>query len=257
MALVGGGFLVARLALGPLAIDGFAPQIAKALDDRFGHRYEFGFGGTAIVKNGYAPALSIDQLSIKEPSGRMILTAPRAEVSVDLLALSIGRVTPRRLEIFDVEVHLTLRPDGSLALPVVSNSREAVALTPPFASALVLASPLPQPDMGTKDSAAQALTPPRALIVKQMAASIRLVIDTLTNPESPAAAIDRVGIMRGKIVIDDETANQTMVFNGVNLSFDKSSGATRFDLSVEGPNGRWLASGVVFGMPDSERGLML
>jgi predicted negative regulator of RcsB-dependent stress response len=258
-ALVGGGFLVARLALGPLAIDGFAPQIAKALDDRFGHRYEFGFGGTAIVRNGYAPALSIDKLSIKEPSGRMILTAPRAEVSVDLLALSVGRVTPRRLEIFDVEVHLTLRPDGSLALPVASNSGEAVALTPPLASALAPDSPLLPADAGTKDPAAQTLTakPPRALIVKQMAASIRLVIDTLTNPASPAAAIDRVGITRGKIVIDDETANQTMVFNGVNLSFDKSSGATRFDLSVEGPNGRWLASGVAGGMPGSERGLML
>jgi len=122
LAFAGGGFFVARLALGPLVIDSLAPQIAKALDDRFGHRYEFGFGGTAIVRNGYAPALSIDKLSIKEPSGRMILTAPRAEVSVDLLALSVGRVTPRRLEIFDVEVHLTLRPDGSLALPVASDS---------------------------------------------------------------------------------------------------------------------------------------
>ncbi|MGC2221154.1 MAG: hypothetical protein WA624_01675, partial [Methylocella sp.] len=129
-ALAGGGFFVGRLALGPLAIDGFAPRIAKALDDRFGHRYEFGFGGTAIVKNGYAPALSIDKLSIKEPSsGRMILTAPRAEVSVDPLALIVGSMTPRRLEIFDVEVHLALRPDGSLAMPVGSNSGEAVALT--------------------------------------------------------------------------------------------------------------------------------
>ncbi|MFZ0507334.1 MAG: hypothetical protein WAM29_04380, partial [Methylocella sp.] len=144
-ALAGGGFIVARLALGPLAIDGFAPQIAKALDDRFGHRYEFGFGGTAIVKNGFAPALSIDKLSIKEPSGRMILTAPRAEVSVDPLALIVGRVTPRRLEIFDVEVHLALRPDGSLALPVASNAGEAVALTPPLAAALAPGSPLPPP----------------------------------------------------------------------------------------------------------------
>ncbi|MGH6844471.1 MAG: hypothetical protein ACRECU_07080, partial [Methylocella sp.] len=90
MAFAGGGFFVARLALGPLVIDSLAPQIAKALDDRFGHRYEFGFGGTAIVRNGYAPALSIDKLSIREPSGRVILTAPRAEVSVDLPALSIG-----------------------------------------------------------------------------------------------------------------------------------------------------------------------
>jgi len=201
-ALVGGGFFVARVALGPLTLDGIAPQIAKALDDRFGHRYEFGFGGTAIVKNG-APALSIDKLSIKEPSGRMILTAPRAEVSVDLLALSVGRVTPRRLEIFDVEVHLTLRPDGSLALPIAFNSGEVVALTPPLASAPD--SPLPPPDAGANEPVAQGRTakPPPALIVKQMAASIRLVIDTLTNPASPAAAIDRIGITRGKIVIDD------------------------------------------------------
>ncbi len=258
-ALAGGGFFVARLALGPLALDGFAPQIAKALDDRFGHRYEFGFGGTAIVINGYAPALSIDKMSIKEPSGRMILTAPRAEVSVDLLALIAGRVTPRRLEIFDVELHLALRPDGSLVLPVASNSGEAVALTPPLAPALAPDNPLPPPDAGAKGPAMQALAakPPRALIVKQMAASLRLVIDTLTNPANPAAAIDRIGITRGKVVIDDETVNRTMVFNGVNLDFDKSSGATRFDLSVEGPNGRWLASGVAGGMPGTERGLTL
>jgi hypothetical protein len=111
-----------------------------------------------------------------------------------------------------------------------------VALTPPLASALASDSHSPPPEFTAK--------PPRALIVKQMAASIRLVIDTLTNPANPAAAIDRIGITRGKIVIDDETANQTMVFNGVNLGFDKTSGATRFDLSVEGPNGRALASGL-------------
>lgn len=251
-ALAGGGFFVARFAIRPLAIDGFAPQIAKALDGRFGHRYEFGFGGTAILTNGYAPALSIDKLSIKEPSGRMILTAPRAEVAVDALSLIFGRVTPKRLKIFDVEVHLALRPDGSLALPMASKAGEAVALTPPLASELA-------PDAGPKDPDAHALAakPPRALIVKQMAASIRLVIDTLTNPSSPVAAIDRIGITRGKIVIDDETANQTMVFNGVDLSFEKSSGATRFDLSVEGPNGRWLAAGAASGMPGSERGVAL
>ncbi|MGQ0446601.1 MAG: hypothetical protein ACT4O2_16140, partial [Beijerinckiaceae bacterium] len=203
-ALAGGGLIVARFALRPLAIDGFAPQIAKALDGRFGHRYEFGFGGTAILRNGYAPALSIDKLSIKEPSGRMILTAPRAEVTVDPFALIFGRVTPRRLEIFDVEVHLALRPDGSLALPIASKSGEAVALTPPLASELARDSSVPPPDAGTKDADARALAAkaPRALIVKQMAASIRLVIDTLTNPASPAAAIDRIGISRGKIVID-------------------------------------------------------
>ena len=255
LALIGGGFFVARIALGPLSIKGLGPQIANALDERFGRGYEFSFGETAIVKNGYAPALSIDKLSIKERSGHTLLTAPRAEVSVDPFALILGRVTPKRLEIFDVEVHLALRPDGSLALPVSSNSLDAVALTPPLAAD----SNAPPADAGTPNPVpGPAAKLPRALLVKQLAASIRLIIDTLTNPESPVAAIDRVGITRGKIVIDDETAGQTLVFNGVNLEFDKLfTGARRFNLSVEGPNGRWSASGVADGKPGSERGLKL
>jgi hypothetical protein len=204
LALIGGGFFVARLALGPLSIKGLGPQIARALDERFGRGYEFSFGETAIVKNGYAPALSIDKLSIKESSGHTLLTAPRAEVSVDPFALILGRVTPRRLEIFDVEVHLALRPDGSLALPVSSSSMETVALTPPLAAALAPDSNGLPTDAGMPNRAAgPAAKPPRALLVKQMAASLRLIIDTLTNPESPVAAVDRIGIMRGKIVIDD------------------------------------------------------
>lgn len=258
LALLGGGFFVARLALGPLSINGLVPQIAKALDERFGRGYVFSLGETAIVKDGYAPALSIDKLSIKERSGHTILTAPRAEVSIDPLALIFGRVTPRRLEIFDVEVRLALRPDGSLALPVSANSLDAVALTPPLATRAAPDSNSPPPDAGAPNRGAGATAkPPRAVLVKQIAASLRLVIDTLTNPENPAAAIDRIGITRGKIVIDDETAGQTLVFNGVNLEFDKIFGATKFNLSVEGPNGRWSASGVADGAPGSERGLRL
>jgi Protein of unknown function/AsmA-like C-terminal region len=258
LILIGASLLVARIALAPLSINALGPQIANALDDRFGRRYEFGFGETAIVRNGYSPALSIDTLSIKERSGQTVLTAPRAEVSVDPLALIFGRVTPRRLEIFDVALHLQLRPDGSLAVPVSASASGSVALTPPLATALAARGNLQPPNAGTSNQA-QDLTskPPRALLVKQMAASVRLVIDMLTSPESPAAAIDRIGITRGKIIIDDETTGQTLAFNGVNLTFDKFSGATKFNLSVEGPNGRWSVSGVAEGTPGSERGLKL
>lgn len=257
VAIVIGSILIARLTFGPLTISGLGPQIAKALDERFGRGYEFSLGETAIVRNGYAPALSMDKLSLKERTGRTILTAPRAEVSIDPFALFVGRVTPRRLEIFDVELHLALLPDGSLAWPVSPNFKEAVPLTPPLADALAQnGSVLPPDTSGTLVSGAAGLKP-RALLVKQMAGSIRLVIDTLTNPESPVAAIDRVGITRGRIIIDDQTTDQTMVFNGVNLGFDKTSGATTFKLSVEGPNGRWSVSGVAHGAPGAARELKL
>lgn len=249
------GMFAARLALGPLRIDGFGPHIAKALGERFGAGYEFGVGGIAIVGSGWAPALSVDGLSIKEPSGRTVLIAPRAEVSVAPFALVAGRLMPSRLELFDVEVHLALRPDGSLAVPAAANSGEALALTPPLAQPFAPKSALPS--NWAYNERTQAAPLPRSLLVKRLAASIRLVVDTLTNPQSPAAAIDRIGIARGKMVVVDETADQTIVFNGVDLAFEKAAGAKSFSLSVEGPNGRWQASGSAAGTPDTERGLVL
>jgi hypothetical protein len=263
LALGGGGLLFARLALfGPIALNSLAPQIAKALDERFGHGLEFSIDGIAIVKNGYVPALRTGTLSINEGSGRTLLSAPRAEVTVDPLALVAGRVTPKRLEIFDVQVHLALRPDGSLVLPVSPGPPEGAAPMPGIAAASPPASASFLPDawaLAPQPPPAQPLGggPARSLLVKRLGAAIRLVIDTLTNPASPAAAIDRIGIMRGKLVIDDESANQSFVFSGVNLSFDKLSGATKFTLSVDGPNGRWLASGVASGQPGAERRLLL
>ncbi len=264
LALIVGGLFVARLAQGPITISGLGAQIASALDQRFGRGYDFRLGQASIVKRGYAPTLSIDGLALKDAAGKTILTAPRAEVSVDLLSLFAGRVTPKRLEIFDVELHMALMPDGSLALPAAPESKDAVPFTPPLADALAQGSLAPQKKPGPFAAASAApansepsATRPRALIVKQMAASIRLMIDSLTNPESPIAAVDRVGIARGRVVIDDRTADQTMVFNGVSLGFDKSSRATTFNLSVDGPNGRWEASGLASGLPGAERRLAL
>jgi len=77
---------------------------------------------------------------------------------------------------------------------------------------------------------APAESKPRALLVKQMAAALRLLLDALTNPDSQIAAIDRVGIARGRVVIDDRSAHQQMTFDGVNLSFDRRSGATNVQL---------------------------
>ncbi|SFK54731.1 DUF3971 domain-containing protein [Methylocapsa palsarum] len=259
-ALILGGIFAVRLAQGPITMDWLVPQIVKALDERFGHGLEFSFGGASIVGRDFAPVLSIDGLSLKDHTGRTVLSAPRAEVAVDLLALALGEVTPKRLDVFDVALHFTLRPDGSLALPAAADSGEAVPLTPPLAESLAREA---IPDKSTPGAAfpesapALAETKPRALLVRQMSSAIRLIVDSLTNPESPIAAIDRIGIARGRLVIDDETTNQTIKFEGVDLAFDKSSGGTTFNLSVDGPNGRWTVRGLASGLPGSERKLML
>jgi hypothetical protein len=282
LTLLAGGALIARLAQGPMAIEGLGPRIAGALNERFGRGYDFSLGQTAMIKRGFSPTLGIDGLSLKDRSGRTILNAPRAEVSVDLASLIVGRVTPKRLEVFNVEVSLTLLPDGSIAQPIAPNSPETVPLTPPLAESLVkegapaeevaptpsLAA-VPPPDGhgsnvvpqegGPEGAPAATLAPkpPRTLLVKQMASAIRLLVDTLTSPESPIAAIDRIGVKQGRVVVDDRTTHQKMTFDGVNLSFDKTSGSTTFNLSVDGPNGRWSATGLASGKPGAERQLNL
>ncbi len=263
LLLLGGGFLVVRLAQGPMAIGGLGPRIAGALDQRFGHGYDFSLGRTELSRHGLAPTLSVDGLTVKDSAGRTILMAPRAEVSVALLPLMGGRVLPKRLEVFDVELRLALLPDGSIAQPIAPGSEETIALTPPLADQLVkegapgdLLRPAPAPGAPT-EAAAPAEQRPRALLVKQMASALRLLIDSLTNPDSQIAAVDRIGITRGRVVIDDRSAHQQMTFNGVNLSFDKRSGATTFELSVDGPNGRWSASGLASGAAHAERRLAL
>ncbi|MBO0732825.1 MAG: AsmA-like C-terminal domain-containing protein [Methylocapsa sp.] len=250
-------FVAARLSLGPIPADGFAPRIARAMAVRFGHGYEFSIGSLAIAFDGAAPVLRIDRLSVKELSGRSILAAPRADVSVGPLALLAGRISLKRLEIYDAELHLVLRPNGSLALPVFPGSAgaEGVTLPPPGAVAPEGVAPsVPMPQANTPSTPNVA---PLSSSGSRFAAIIRLALDELTGPDSFINAIRRVGIMRGKIVIDDETAAQKLVFNGVNIEFDRFFGSTRFDLSADGPSGRWRAFGAASGGPGLERSLAL
>jgi len=251
------GILATRLAIAPVSIKGLGPQIAQSLGERFGRGLQFSFGNVEIAREGYSPTVAVGGLSIKDSSGHVVLTAPRAEVSVGLLPLLFGDVKPKRLEIYDVEVQLTLRPDGSLAMPASANSDETVGLTQPLAAPPGFAAISPRQE-GTATNPPPALpVKPRALLVKQMATTLRLLIDSLTDSESPAAAIDRLGISRGKLTVLDETAGQTLVFNGVNLEFGKAWEGTRFDLSVDGPNGRWSISGAANGKPGAQRGLKI
>jgi hypothetical protein len=249
LLLIAGGIFVMRLSHSPIVIEGLGPRIAEALDEKFGHGYHFTLGETAITKHGYGPTLGIVGLSLKGSDGQTIFSAPHAEVSVDPFALVIGRVTPKRLEVLDVEIKLSVLPNGALTVSMGSNPNNSSVIVPP--------QPLPEAQTGQAEQGEAGASPkvPRAVMIKQAAAAMRLVIDTLTNPDSSIAAIDHVGIKRGRLQIDDRTTDETTVFNDLDLAFDKSGGVTNFHVSAEGPNGRWMSAVKASGAPGSERRL--
>lgn len=249
LLLVAGGVFVMRISHSPFVVEGLGPRIAAALDEKFGHGYHFALGETAITKQGYGPTLHIEGLSLKGADDQTIFFAPQAEVSVDPFALIIGRVTPKRLDVLDVEIKLSVLPNGSLTVSTGSG--------PASPSIVVAPQPLRHPVVEETAEAGVPAKVPRAIIIKQAAAAMRLVIDTLTNPDSSIAAIDHVGIRNGHLQIDDRTIDDTTVFNDLDLAFDKSSGVTDFTLSAEGPNGRWSSAVTASGAPRTERRLKI
>ncbi|HKH81311.1 MAG TPA: DUF3971 domain-containing protein [Methylovirgula sp.] len=256
VAVLGGGFFLLYLGKGPVAIAALGPRITQALDEEIGHGYAFKLGEVSVVARGFGPTLSIDHLSLTSGSGETIITAPRAEVSVDFFALLFGKVVPKRLEVFDVEVHLALLPDGSLAVSAGNGQQGILPLLGPLTAAMSASgSGSARASLAPPGLAAANHNPPRSLIVKRIAAAMRLLIDVSTRPNGPLAAIDHVGIARGRFVIDDRLNDQTKLYNGLDLSLDKSDGGTNLDLSAEGPSGPWSVSAKASGSAGGDRRL--
>lgn len=94
-------------------------------------------------------------------------------------------------------------------------------------------------------------------MVRHIGAALRLLVDVATNPQSPIAAIDRLGLEHGRLVIDDRMSDQTKIYDGFNLTFAKAGGETQFKLSAEGPNGRWTITANSRGQPGTVRSLKI
>ena len=95
--------------------------------------------------------------------------------------------------------------------------------------------------------------PRRAIFMRQAGAAVRQFLDVLTDPRSVIAAVDRLGIARGKLVIEDRANNEEVVYKDLDLAFDKSHGTTNFNLSAEGPSRRWRVEAVARGTPGADR----
>ena len=237
------GLFTARLSQGPLKLDGLGDKIAAALQERFGRGARFALGDTSLVQRGFGPSLRIDRLTISGPDGQPVLFAPKAEVSVDPFALIFGKVVPRRLEVFDVTLRLALLKNGHLALAAGDGAK-------PF---FEIGGAAPAPERAPDTTMPVPVTPSRRAIMTEAGAALRQFMDVLTDPGSAIAAVDRLGISRGTLVIQDEVTEQTTTYKGLDLEFDRAHGKTIFSLAADGPSRRWSVSALASGRPGAER----
>ncbi len=228
---IGAFFLL--LSQGPLDLAWLTPRIVAALDDRFAGRFDFQLGGASLASTDHGPTLTVDHLVVKN-GGRAVLAAPRAEVSLDLPSLLVGHVQPRRLEVLDLDLRLSLQRDGTVAFSAGADPLAAPKIAPPAAGPA--AAPVE-----------------RAAVLKTAAGALRALMDFATSPDSPVGALDKLGLQHGRLTIDDRTIDRTIKYRDVALSLTKGDGAMRFSFSAAGPSRRWRATAAAKGAPGRER----
>ncbi len=255
LAVIGAGYLAARLSIAPMAIGDFiGPTITRALGARFGHGLHFTLRGLSLAQRGFSPTLSVLDLAVTGPDGTAVITAPRAELELDSLALVFGRVVPKRLEVFDVTLRAVVLRNGNLGIasadeahPFVEIGRGAEAGAPVAVPAVIPAGPAAPVPLG------QPAPPGRAVVMRKAAAGLRQFLDILTDPRSPVAAVDRLAVSRGTLVLQDQESGEETRYRDLELAFANRAGESSFGASAAGPVRRWQIAALAKGRPGAER----
>lgn len=250
LALICGfGALAFVLAVGRLDLDAFKPALVGALQQRLGPAYKLDIGQLAIERQDHGLAIAVSDFNVSQADGRRLLSAPKADLIFDPLSLLAGQLKPSRVELEDLDVELRVLPDGSLDL-------RAGGARPPPSNSAPAAAPAPAPD-GAEAPQVSVAPPtsgpstPRAKVIRQAAMAINSIFDVAVGGDSPIAALDHFGVLRGRLIIDDQAAGQKRGFDDFEFSLERARvanrGAVDVTMSAHGPSGRWRVQGAAHG----------
>ena len=229
-----------RLSEGPIELDMIRAPFASALSSRMGDGYSADIGPMALEDSDHGPRIAMQGFSLKDPQGRVIIAAPKADVSINPLSLLLGQIVPRRLELMEVELRLSIMPNGAVAL---SAGSESMILTgarrpsdaPPAAEPVV--------DVPSGD----------AMIA--LGEALKALLDNAMRQNSPAGALRRLGISSGRLVFEDQITQRVTRFEDLDLDFDRAEDSAALLVSARGPHGRWRAEALANGRPGDIRTL--
>lgn len=241
---IGFGGLMIRLSQGPIEVDELGQRAAQALSNRFDGAVQFTFGATQIARTEHGPTISVDGIKAVA-AGRTVVEAPRAELSLDLLALLRMEVMPRRIEVYKLSLRLLVLPDGALAITAGGPNEEAI----------VLSRPAPQVAPSTPDTAPGAEKPRRSIVLREAAGALRAFFDLVTSPKSSLAALHSVAVHGGTLIVEDRTAERSTTFENLEMALEKGGRSAAFMLAAKGPNGKISAVAKATGTPDTQRQL--
>lgn len=231
-------YVINQLAEGPIALDMLRGPFASALSSRMGQDYTAEVGPLALEDSDHGPRIAMQGFSLKDPQGKTIIAAPKADVSIDPLALLWGHVSPRRLELMDVELRLSVLADGAVALSagsepmILTGGRRAVS------DVQTRVDDLPDSD-----------------VMLALGEALKTLLDTAMRDNTPAGVLKRLGVSRGQLVFEDQATRRLTRFEDFELDFDRAQDSAALLVSARGPHGRWRAEALAHGRAGEQRSL--
>ncbi|MBV8094865.1 MAG: hypothetical protein JO110_16885, partial [Acetobacteraceae bacterium] len=135
IALVGTGALAWRLTEGPIQSAWLARQIQAALNPE-NQPLQLHLGSAAIAWEGFRQGgaspldIRVTSIAVIDRSGATVVNLPRAEISLSLPALLLGRLRPWSVTLDDPHLALVRTAEGAINLisgPIESNSSASLS----------------------------------------------------------------------------------------------------------------------------------
>jgi hypothetical protein len=106
-----------RLASGPISLDIATPWLTSAIESNFGSRYQVAVGGTQLERtNEGRTALRLRDIAVRDASGALVATAPKAEVGIAGTSLLLGSPRAETFRLVDANLKIQIEEDGHLTV---------------------------------------------------------------------------------------------------------------------------------------------
>jgi len=225
---LGLGVLWWRLSSGPISLDIATPWITAAIEQNFGMRHKVEVGGTVIERDEQGrTAVRIRDIVVREPDGKVVASAPRAEVGLSHSSLLTGSPRAESLNLVGAEISVRISADGQFTLLANDATPSGAKVVPstPTAVTEIIAQPS---KTFLRDS-------PRNF------SGFLAWIDSLSALGLDGYDLNEIGLKNGRVVVDDQRNGQRSVFEHISLSITRPRpGEVVFSIGSEHHERPWV-----------------
>jgi hypothetical protein len=240
------GGLAWRLASGPLPLDLATPWLTSALQERLGPDRRLEVGGTQLERDGDGrTALRLRDIVLRDATGNVVASAPKAEVGIATGSLLTGHVRAERLSLIGAAMGVRIERDGALTVFAGSHSRP-LATAPP-------APARPEPGAPAAARAGDAVPAKTAGPAAAAEPGETTLLSALLGwiQGLDAVGLDgrdliEIGLRNGSIAVDDQRNGKQLNFPNIDLSLTRpKEGGAALAVTSMGTDGPWSLNATI------------